>query len=49
VVAGTDPVAVDAYGVSLFGMKAAQIGHIKLAAAAGLGEIDLKRIKVKDV
>jgi len=49
VVAGTDAVAIDAYGASLFGMKASQIGHIRLAAAAGLGEIDLKRINVRNV
>jgi uncharacterized protein (DUF362 family) len=49
VVAGADPVAVDAYGASLFGMAPGQIGHIRLAAAAGLGEMDLKRIKVKHV
>jgi uncharacterized protein (DUF362 family) len=49
IVAGTDPVAMDAYGVSLFGMKAGQIEHIRLAAAAGLGEMDLRRIKVKNV
>ncbi len=49
VVAGTDPVAVDAYGASLFRMNASQIGHIRLAGAAGLGEIDLKRIKIKNV
>jgi hypothetical protein len=30
-------------------MAPGQIGHIRLAAAAGLGEMDLKRIKVKHV
>ena len=49
VVAGTDMVAVDAYGASLFGMKASQIGHIRLAGASGLGESDLKRVRVKHV
>ncbi|MFB3880203.1 MAG: DUF362 domain-containing protein [Armatimonadota bacterium] len=46
VVAGTDVVAVDAYGASLFGMKPSQIAHIKLAGASGRGEADLRRVRV---
>jgi uncharacterized protein (DUF362 family) len=49
VIAGTDPVAVDAFGCTLFSKKADQIGHLKLAAAMRVGEIDLKRIRVKRV
>jgi uncharacterized protein (DUF362 family) len=49
VVAGTDPVAIDAFGCTLFGKKAEQIGHLRAAAAAGVGQIDLARIKVKRV
>ncbi len=49
VVAGTDPLAVDAYGATLFGRRPEQIDHLKRAYAAGVGEIDLKRIKVKHV
>lgn len=49
VVAGADPVAVDAYGASLFGRSAENIGHLKLAHAMGAGEIDLSRIRVKNV
>ncbi len=49
VVAGTDPLAVDAFGATLFDKKAEQIGHLRAAAAAGVGQIDLKRIKVKRV
>lgn len=47
VIAGTDQVAVDAYGTTLFGMKPEDVEHIKLASAAGLGEIDYKKILVK--
>jgi len=47
VVAGTDPVAVDSYGATLFGMKGTDIGHIKAAYDMGLGEIDLAKITVK--
>jgi len=49
VVAGVDPVAVDAYGATLLNFKPQDIGHIKLAFAAGVGEMRLDRIKVKHV
>ncbi len=47
VVAGVDPVAVDAYGATLFGMKPEEISHIKLAHEMGLGEIDLSKVKIE--
>lgn len=47
VVAGTDPVAVDSYGASLFGMQGRDIGHIKAASDMGLGEIDLSKVTIK--
>lgn len=46
VIAGVDPVAVDAFGATLFGMKPEDIGHIRLANEMDLGEIDLKKIKM---
>lgn len=46
VIAGTDPVAVDAYAAGLFGIKPADIGYIAAAAAAGHGEIDLAKVRV---
>ncbi len=49
VVAGADPLAVDAYGATLFGRKPEDIGHLKCAHAMGVGEIDLRRITVKNV
>jgi len=49
VVAGTDPLAVDAYGATLFGANASDVGHLKRSYEAGIGEIDLSRIKVKHV
>lgn len=39
IVVGTDPVAVDAYGATLFGKDPAEIGFIRYAAEAGLGEL----------
>ena len=44
VIFSTDPVAIDAYGAELFGMKAADIGHVAIAAELGLGTIDWKKL-----
>lgn len=46
VIAGTDPVAVDAYGTTLFGITPADVPHILFAAQQGLGQSDLNKIKV---
>ncbi len=49
VVAGTDSVAVDAYGATLFGRRADQVRHLKLAHEMGVGEIDLERVSIRNV
>jgi uncharacterized protein (DUF362 family) len=46
VFAGTDPVALDALGTGLFGLKPADIGYIARSHQAGRGEMDLAKIKV---
>ncbi len=46
VIAGVDPVAVDSYGATLFGMKGTDIAHIVRAAEMGLGQIDLTKVRV---
>jgi uncharacterized protein (DUF362 family) len=46
VFAGADPVALDAYGTTLFGLKPGDIGYITKAHEAGRGEMDLNKIKV---
>jgi uncharacterized protein (DUF362 family) len=46
VFAGADPVALDALGTELFGLKPGDIGYIIKAHQAGRGEMDLSRIKV---
>jgi uncharacterized protein (DUF362 family) len=46
VFAGADPVALDALGTELFGMKPGDIGYITRAHQAGRGEMDLSKIKV---
>jgi uncharacterized protein (DUF362 family) len=49
VIAGTDQVAVDAYGATLFGLKGADIGYIIAGHKAGLGTMDLVKLKIKRV
>ncbi len=44
--AGTDPVALDATGAGLFGLKPEELGYIVKAHQAGRGEMDLNKIKV---
>ncbi len=46
VFAGADPVALDALGTDLFGMKPADIGYITQSHQAGRGEMDLSKIKI---
>jgi uncharacterized protein (DUF362 family) len=51
VIAGTDPVAVDSYGVSLVpwygqNFKGRQVEHLLAAHQRGLGKIDIEQLKV---
>jgi len=48
VVAGTDPVAVDAFGATLFGISAKDVPHVIHAAKLGLGESDLSKVKFSE-
>ena len=49
IVAGIDPVAVDSYGVTLFGLEPERIGFLQQAHKRGLGEIDLKKLDIKSI
>jgi uncharacterized protein (DUF362 family) len=44
---GTDQVAVDAYGATLFGLKPADIGYIRIAAELGVGRMDVDKVPVR--
>ncbi len=46
VIAGTDPVAVDSYAATLFGITGHDVPHVLYASQRGLGEIDLKKVKI---
>ena len=49
VIAGTDQVALDAFGTTLFGMKADTLGCVRIGHRAGLGNMDLSRLLIKRV
>jgi uncharacterized protein (DUF362 family) len=49
IIAGIDPVAVDAYGATLFDLKPEQLGFLKEASARGLGNMDINSLKVEKV
>jgi uncharacterized protein (DUF362 family) len=51
IIAGTDPVAVDAYGVSIVpwygqNFKGRQVEHLQIAHQRGLGKIDIDQMKI---
>ena len=49
VVAGTDPVAVDAYCVTLHGRKPNDVVMLAKAAAAGVGRADFQKLNVQEI
>jgi uncharacterized protein (DUF362 family) len=49
VVVGTDQVAIDSFGATLFGMKGSDLNTVKLAAKAGLGVMDLSKLSIKRI
>jgi uncharacterized protein (DUF362 family) len=49
VIAGTDMVAIDSYGATLFGMKGSDLGCVKLASAAGIGRMDIENLKIQKI
>jgi uncharacterized protein (DUF362 family) len=49
VIVGTDQVAIDSYGATLFGMKGSDLGYVRLADKAGLGTMDLSKVDIKRI
>ncbi len=49
VIFGVDPVAVDSYAANLFELNPMDIRCLSIAYSLGLGQIDLKKIKVQKV
>jgi uncharacterized protein (DUF362 family) len=49
IVAGKDQVAVDAFGATLFGLKGRNIGSVVAGYKAGLGVMDLSKVRIKRI
>ena len=49
VIAGTDPVAIDAYCTTLFNRTPRDIPHIEYAYELGVGEMNLKKLNIDDI
>jgi uncharacterized protein (DUF362 family) len=48
IVAGTDPVAIDAYVAKAYwNLDPAQMPYLEMAAAHGLGTVDFEKLQVK--
>ena len=49
VIAGTDQVAIDSFGATLFGMKGADLGYVRPGAQSGFGVMDLGSLNIKKI
>lgn len=49
VIAGTDQIAVDAFGATLFGLKGADLGYVVQGQKARLGTMDLSKLRIKRI
>lgn len=49
IAAGTDPVAIDAFGATLLGLKPEQLGYLNIAQQRGLGRMDFSQLNVKNI
>lgn len=49
VIAGVDQVAIDSFGATLFGMQGSDLGYVRLADKLGMGTMDLKKLRIKNL
>ncbi len=49
VIVGTDPVAVDSYGATLFGLTGQDLDYVKIGHEMGLGEMALSKVSMKTI
>ncbi|MGD9345233.1 MAG: DUF362 domain-containing protein, partial [Candidatus Aminicenantes bacterium] len=49
VIAGTDPVAIDSYGATLFGYKQKEILVLVKAHEHGIGEMEIEKLNIKEL
>lgn len=47
--AGTDPVAIDAFGATLLGLRTEQLPYLAIAQKRGLGRMDFGQLNVKNI
>ena len=47
VIVGIDPVGIDSYGATLFGMMGRDLSYVRAGAAARIGIMDLSKLKIK--
>lgn len=45
----SDQVAIDAIGARLFGLSPEEMEHLKIASQRGLGRMDLRKLRIKEV
>jgi uncharacterized protein (DUF362 family) len=49
VIVGIDPVAIDSYGATLFGMKGSDLGYVRIGDKLGLGKMNISNLKIKKI
>jgi uncharacterized protein (DUF362 family) len=49
IAAGTDPVAIDAYGATLLGLRAEQLPYLSIAQDRGLGRMNFEQLNVRRI
>lgn len=49
IIAGTDEVAIDSLGATLFDLQGSDLGYVREAARLGVGESDLSRLKLRKI
>lgn len=49
IIAGTDEVAIDSLGATLFDMKGGDLGYVRKAVELGAGEADLNKLKLREI
>jgi len=49
VIAGTDQVAVDSYGATLFGLRGRDLGYVRIGHETGLGNMNLESLDIRKI
>ena len=49
VVAGTDQVAIDSYGATLFGMVGSELGYVAAGHRRGIGHMNINKLAIQQI